>query len=130
MPFVLHLLIKIHAVCFNFHFASKCSDDLHRQSHRHDVMLFTCNLAACASAAQWRRGLIVSAMSMTAWPGGLALGILQSLAVTACVQPLGKPIQGIRHSLNSKPQKIYQIDFCLLFDAVKDLKHFCFLFLG
>lgn len=68
-------------------------------------MLFTCNLAACASAAQWRRGLIVSAMSMTAWTGGLgglALGILQSLAVTACVQPLGrKPIQGqgIRHSL-------------------------------
>eukprot|EP00434_Breviolum_minutum_P020079 symbB.v1.2.017711.t1/scaffold1384.1/size122353/1 len=64
-------------------------DDLHRQSHRHDVMLFTCNLAACASAAQWRRGLIVSAMSMTAWTGGLgglALGILQSLAVTACVQ--------------------------------------------
>lgn len=46
-----------------------------------DVALRTCLLGACVSSAQWRRSVAATE------PGCGAL--LRSLAVTACVQPLG-----------------------------------------
>lgn len=62
------------------------ADDLHRQSHRHDVVLLTCGLGACASSAQWHQSL---ALALASTSTSASTDILQSLAVTACVQLLG-----------------------------------------